>query len=677
MWVHVDRHAPVKFAVLKLRNVSGRRRKLTATAFYEWVLGELRQPHAMHITTQLDPKTGALLVRNPWHRDFGERVAFMDVNQDNRSFSGDRGEFIGRNGTRSQPAAMGRTRLSGQVGAALDPGTAMQTLFELADQEQREIVFTMGVGRNTEETRGLVTRFRGSAAARKSLDVVWHFWSHTLGAVHVETPDVALNFLANGWLLYQTLSARIWGRSGFYQSGGAYGFRDQLQDLMALLHADAPMLREHLLTCASRQFPEGDVQHWWHPPSGRGVRTHFSDDFLWLPLATCRYVLGSGDTGVLDKPVKFLEGRQVNPDEEGYYDLPHVSEESAPLYEHCVRAIRRGLRYGAHGLPLMGCGDWNDGMNLVGAKGRGESVWLAFFQVEVLRQFARVARLRKDEIFARFCEEQVATLRHRVNLEGWDGEWYRRAYFDDGEPLGSRTNQECRIDALPQSWSVLSGAGEPERARQAMDAVYDHLVRHKEKLVQLFDPPFDRAIPNPGYIQGYLPGVRENGGQYTHAAVWSVMAFAAMGDAKRAWELMALINPVNHGRTQEEIDVYQVEPYVVAADVYRVPPHAGRGGWTWYTGSAGWMYRLILESLLGLRLEVDRLRFEPCLPADWPEVTIHYRYRETLHHIVFRRAGPGQTIRRVVVDGRENPDGILPLVDDHVVHHVEVELGDV
>jgi cellobiose phosphorylase len=676
MTVHVALDAPVRFAVLKVRNDSAEVRRLTATGYLEWVLGDLRPKSAMHVTTEVDPTTGALVARNPFNSEFPDRIAFFDVDETSRTLTGDRVEFLGRNGSQQKPAAMARTRLSGRVGAALDPCAAIQVGFELAPGQERQIVFRTGVGRGIDDARTLVNRFRGSAAARDALESVWEYWKRTLGAVQVETPDESVNVLANGWLVYQTLACRFWARSGYYQSGGAFGFRDQLQDVMTLIHAEPRLVRAHLLLCASRQFVEGDVQHWWHPPMGRGVRTRCSDDYLWLPLATCRYVFATGDTGVLDEMAPFLEGRAVNPEDESYYDLPGRSGETASIYEHCVRAIRHGFRFGEHGLPLIGSGDWNDGMNMVGIRGKGESVWLAFFMCEVLRQFARLARQRDDTTFAEECDGVDQRLRESIERHGWDGAWYRRAYFDDGTPLGSATNPECRIDSIAQSWSVLSGAGDAGRSRQAMDAVDEHLVRRPDGLVQLLDPAFDQSSLDPGYIRGYVPGVRENGGQYTHAAIWASMAFAALGDNRRAWDLFTIINPANHALTGDAAERYKVEPYVVAADVYAASSHVGRGGWTWYTGSAGWMYRLVLESLLGLRLDVDKLRFEPCLPAHWQSFRIHYRYRDTPYHIVVTQVpatdGTQTRAMTVVVDGTDRPDAAVPLVDDRQEHTVEV-----
>jgi cellobiose phosphorylase len=670
--VYVAREAPVKFSTLKIRNTTARPRRLSVAGYVEWVLGDLRPKSAMHIVTEKDGETGTLFARNAYNTEFGERVAFFAVDDTIRTLTCDRAEFIGRNGTLAEPAAMRRSQLSGRSGAALDPCAAIATTIELDAGGEREVTFRLGVGQDTDEARRLVQGFRGADAARAELDGVRAQWQHTLGAVRVETPDASINVLCNGWLVYQVLACRLWGRSGFYQSGGAFGFRDQLQDVLALIHAEPRLARAQILLCASRQFIEGDVQHWWHPPSGRGVRTQCSDDYLWLPLAIARYVMTTGDSGVLDEAVTFLDGRPVKSGEDSYYDMPVRSAEVASLYEHAVRAIQRGLRFGVHGLPLMGSGDWNDGMNLVGIEGKGESVWLGFFLCSVLSQFANVARQRGDSAFAERCDAEVATLSGNIERHGWDGGWYRRAYFDDGSPLGSASNAECQIDSISQSWSVLSGAADAKRSRASMDAVDQRLVRRDDALIRLLTPAFDKSEQYPGYIRGYAPGVRENGGQYTHAAVWAVMAFAALGDARRAWELLDLINPINHGRTAQGVATYRVEPYVVAADVYALAPHTGRGGWTWYTGSAGWMYRAILESLLGVELAVDKLRLSPCLPADWKDFKLHYRFRETVYTITFCQADAADRALTVWVDGDLQGDDAIPLVNDLVEHSARV-----
>ena len=668
--VYVAVDAPVKIVVLKLRNVSDRPRRISVTDYCEWVLGDSRERNMLHVQTELDRETGALLARNFYNGDFSERIAFLDVDDRARTVTGDRREFLGRNGTLSDPAALKRACLSGRVGAGLDPCGAVQAVFDLPAGKEQEIGFRLGAGRDLGEAQNLIRRFQGSRAARGALEAVQEYWKLTLSAVHVETPDPSVNLMTNGWLLYQILSCRLWGRTGFYQSGGAFGFRDQLQDSMALVHAEPALLREHLLRAASRQFQEGDVQHWWHPPSGRGVRTHVSDDYLWLPYVTCRYVSCSGDSSVLNEKISFLEGRTLTLEEESWYDLPKPSEETGTLYEHCVRAIEHGLTFGKHGLPLMGGGDWNDGMNLVGKEGRGESVWLAFFLYDVLRRFAELARENHDVTFADRCMGQAQQLQSNIEQHAWDGRWYRRAYFDNGEPLGSRNNSECQIDSISQSWSVLSGAGDPKRTSQAMQAVAERLVRSEAGLIQLLDPPFDRSALDPGYIKGYVPGVRENGGQYTHAAVWTTMAFALMGNSEKAWELATLLNPIHHGATATNIAIYKVEPYVIAADVYAVAPHTGRGGWTWYTGSAGWMYRLLTETLLGLNLEGNRLRLLPHLPNAWTTCNIRYRYRQTPYYITISRVdgSPGQ----IFLDGEALLEKTIPLVDDRRDHNVAI-----
>ncbi len=666
--VFVDLDAAIKFSMLKLTNRCGRARRLSVTGYVEWVLGDLRHKTAMHVTTEIDLNTGAILAHNAYSPEFGDRVAFFDADgatrQQQVTYTGDRREFLGRNGSLKDPAAMHRTRLSNRVGAGLDPCAAVQVPLDLAEGQARDVVFRLSATgrRGVDDAGALVQHLREPQAVHGSLAAVHAHWRHVLGAVQVQTPIPELNLLANGWLIYQTIACRLWARSGFYQSGGAFGFRDQLQDTMALVHTEPMLLREHVLRCAARQFVEGDVQHWWHPPQGRGVRTQCSDDYLWLVQATCRYVEATGDTTVLQETVGFLEGRPVNREDDSYYDLPVQSPTSATLYEHCLRALRHGASTGSHGLPLIGSGDWNDGMNLVGIEGRGESVWLAFFRYDTLMKFRSLAQDHGDAAIAAECTASALALQLAIEAQAWDGGWYRRAYFDDGTPLGSLSNTECQIDSVSQSWSVLSGAGEPARARIAMLAVEQRLVNREAGLIQLLDPPFGTGgvagttEMNPGYIKGYLPGVRENGGQYTHAAIWTAMAFAAQGDRQRAWECFDLINPLNHGNSPAKAARYKVEPYVVAADVYAQPPHEGRGGWTWYTGSASWMYRLILESLLGVKLQCDRLTFHPCVPREWAGFSISYRYRTSTYNIVCTaNAEPSPPTSMNAAPGAERP----------------------
>ena len=568
---------------------------------------------------------------------------------------------------------MTRVKLSGRVGAGYDPCAAIQVTIEIPAGQEKEIIFKTGYGRNMGEATNVLRQFRLNASVHESLEKVKFYWKNTLNALKVETPDASINLLANGWLTYQTLACRLWARSGYYQSGGAFGFRDQLQDVISLLISAPELARKQILLSASRQFKEGDAQHWWHPPVGRGVRTTCSDDYLWLPFATCRYVDQTGDTDILNEQVRFLEGRLLNPGEESYYDLVAQSEERATLYEHCVRSIKHGLNFGIHGLPLIGSGDWNDGMDRVGRHGKGESVWLAFFLYDILINFVPIAKLQNDESFASQCANEAQKLRDNINKNSWDGNWYRRAYFDDGTPLGSVSNDECKIDSISQSWAVLSGGGDSHRAAIAMESAFEDLVGKTSGIIRLLDPPFDKSALDPGYIKGYAPGVRENGGQYTHAAVWMIMAFAKLGNNQLTWELLKMINPIHHAKTAADIAVYKVEPYVLAGDVYGVAPHIGRGGWTWYTGSAGWMNQFITSSFLGIKQQGNTLSFKPCVPADWSFYKVRFRYKSTFYQVTFNRVtGVQQT--SIIVDGTKIENGIVSLVDDGVLHMVEVTL---
>jgi cyclic beta-1,2-glucan synthetase len=674
MFVPLD--ATVKISLLRLHNRTNQRRKISITSYNELVLGFQRSKTSPFIITEIDEKTGAILARNPYNNEFANRIAFVAMSAKTSSLTCDRKEFIGRNGSLKNPAALRREKLSGRAGAGLDPCATLQTVIELAPDETREIAVLLGETDSTEEAHKIVSRFRGLLNIEEAFEKVKNYWDDLLGAVEVRTPDAALNTIVNQWLLYQTLACRVWARSAFYQSGGAFGFRDQLQDVMSLVYTKPKIVREQILLHASRQFKEGDVQHWWHPPTGRGVRTRFSDDLLWLPFVTSFYIKVTGDESVLDEVMPFIEAPLLAEGEDDSYTQPTVSTESASIFEHCARAIDRSLKVGAHGLPLMGSGDWNDGMSSVGNLGKGESVWVGWFLLKTLADFVPFCAQRKEGKREKKYQAHIEKLKIALEKNAWDGDWFRRAYFDDGTPLGSAENEECRIDSIAQSWSVISGGANPHQAARAMASVDEYLIRRGDGIVLLFTPPFDKSELEPGYIKGYIPGVRENGGQYTHAALWTLIAFAMLGDGDRAGELFALLNPINHASTRAGLHKYKVEPYVAAGDVYAEQAHIGRGGWTWYTGSAGWMYRAALESMLGFHLQGETLKIEPCIPRGWREFEIKYRRGKTLYIIkVENPLSVCRGVEEVWLDGKRLAENEIPLADDATEHQVRIVLG--
>jgi N,N'-diacetylchitobiose phosphorylase len=705
----VPRHDPVKIVRLRITNLDDTPRRISAFTYAQLVLGGLPQETAASIETRWDAAAHAIFATNPNRDEFSGRVAFAAaVTSPERdrilpsptlfvgegsgmgggggahltlSFTTDRTAFLGRYGSAASPEALRTAEpLDGAAGAGLDPCAAFKVTFSIQPGKTAEVAFLLGEAEDEADARAIIARYRWEDAVDVALEEVRAFWIDLVTAVQVQTPSPELDLMVNGWLAYQNLSCRVWGRTAFYQSGGAFGFRDQLQDSSALVYLRPELTRQQIILHASHQFVEGDVLHWWHPPLSKGIRTRFADDLLWLPYITAFYVASTGDAGVLDESAPFVTAAPLWEGEDEAFLFPEDSGERASVYEHCCRSIDRSLTRGAHGLPLMGTGDWNDGMNRVGREGRGESVWLGFFLHGILDDFIPIVEARGDVERAERYRAYRTSLGEALNDGGWDGGWYRRAYYDNGAPLGSAANDECRIDAIAQAWAVLSGVAPAERAEQALDAMERHLVSEPDGIIRLLTPAFDRTPHDPGYIKGYLPGVRENGGQYTHAALWAVRALAQAGRTERAARLLAMISPVSHGRTPEEVAVYQAEPYVIAADVYGVEPHVGRGGWTWYTGSAGWMFRVALESVLGVTLSGgDALGLRPCVPRDWPGFTVRYRLPDgatTYEIAVTREDGDGI---RGSADGVElqSADGALriPLTRDGGEHRVDVVLG--
>ena len=656
--------SPVKLSRLVIENRGKHARKLSVSSYAEWVLGFNRAQNAPTIVTEYDTESRAIFAWNPRNNEHGSKIAFSSIIGASDSYTCDRTEFIGRNSSLASPAALSKDEpLSKKTGAGLDPCAVLQTRIEIAAGQKVEIVFALGQAVDRAEARRLLTLVR-----QQQVETVFQgvrgAWDKWLSKIQVETPDRSFDLVLNRWFLYQTLVCRIFARTAFYQAGGAFGFRDQLQDTMAVLHSAPELARAQILRAAARQFVEGDVQHWWHPPFGRGVRTHFSDDLLWLPYVVNEYMRVTGDKSILNETVSFLEGPLLRQDQEDSYYTPAVSHQSASIFEHCARAIDKSLKVGVHGLPLMGAGDWNDGMNHVGLGGKGESVWLAMFFYVSLQSFSKIAENESQLDRSEKWTLHAKKLKEAVEKEAWDGEWYRRAFFDDGTPLGTKDADECRIDSLSQSWAVISGMTDPARARQAMQAVEAQLVKPEAEIIELFTPPFDKTPLDPGYIKGYLPGVRENGGQYTHAASWVVIASAMLGERAKAFELFSFLNPVHHSKDTSTMNRYKIEPYVLAGDVYSQTPHVGRGGWSWYTGSSGWMYRAGIEYILGFSVSGNRVSLKPCVPETWEAFIVRYRF--------------GRSNYKFVVSVSRNSSVVdkpwtMDLVDDGQDHEVSVK----
>ncbi len=668
---------PVKIIHLRVENTLGHTRRITATQYVEWVLGTTHAANMSYIVPEYNPALECLLATNPYNAEFGARVAFLIASKAIHGLTADRTEFLGRGGTPALPIALYRLGLETRITPGEDPCAVLQLHLDLHPGAAEEIYFVLGQGDDKEHALALVKKYHDPASVRAAYEHTHAFWNQLLDTVQVHTPEPATDIILNRWMLYQALSCRVWGRTGFYQSSGAYGFRDQLQDVLALLPIDSAITRKQILNAARRQFEEGDVMHWWHPPSGRGVRTRISDDLLWLPYVTSLYIEATGDMNLLDEKIPFLHAAPLAEGEgERYAEYPQ-SEHSLSLMEHCLRAIEKGTTAGMHGLPLIGTGDWNDGLNRVGEKGQGESIWLAWFLCDVLNRFATLCEKYGDVETAQRYRSKAKEYAAAVERSAWDGDWYRRAYYDDGSTLGSIHDPECQIDAIAQSWAILSGAGNPQRSRQAIQSVLERLVRPQERLVLLSAPPFDKTPLDPGYIKGYLPGTRENGGQYTHAATWTAWAFTSLEDGKQAGALFDLLNPVFHSDTEEKVSGYFVEPYVVCADLYSRPPYVRRGGWTWYTGSAAWMYRLGLEAMLGFHKIGNTLHIEPVIPPAWDGFEIRYRFGQSVYLIeVNNPEHVAHHVRQILLDGQPLNDGSIPLVDDKQEHRVVVTMGN-
>jgi cyclic beta-1,2-glucan synthetase len=661
----------VKIIRLKLKNISGKPRKLSTTSYIDFVMGFSRTQAAQTLTTNWDEDAQAILARNSYNNEFAHRISFMTTNLPEKTYTGSRREFIGRNHSMVNPAAMGRKNLNGKTGGGIDPCGVIQNHFDLGINEEKEIIVLIGQGDQLEETRHLAKLYKDSTTVQVALQAVHDYWEHTLTAVTIKTPDESMNLLVNRWLLYQTLACRIWARSAFYQSGGAFGYRDQLQDVMAMVYSHPEITRAQIKLAASRQFPEGDVQHWWHPPTGRGVRTRFSDDLLWLPFVTNFYIELTGDYSILNEKVSFIQTDVLAEGHDETYNQPQTTTEEATIFDHCFRTLDRSLKVGSHGLPLMGSGDWNDGMSRVGNQGKGESVWLAWFLMKTLRGFIPLCVRMNDHERAEIYLKHIEKLKRSIETNAWDGEWYLRAYFDNGDKLGSHENEECRIDAIAQSWSLISGEGDPARSKMALKSVDRYLINREDQIIKLFTPPFDKSAADPGYIKGYLPGVRENGGQYTHAAIWTMMAYAELKDGQTATELFSLINPINRSSTRTGAQKYKVEPYVISADIYGVSPHVGRGGWSWYTGSASWMYRSAIESILGLKVQGDQMTITPCIPKEWDRFQMSYRRGKTEFKITVLN---NQLEASMEMDGEILPGNKIPMKEEKAEYQILVKI---
>ncbi|MBI6873201.1 GH36-type glycosyl hydrolase domain-containing protein [Clostridium aciditolerans] len=660
MKMFVDMNENVKVCRIKLKNITSSKRRLSISYYAKLVMGVAHEQTAQYVFTGFDKENNYIYARNPYSEHFGKLICYLKViGGEELSFTGNRKEFVGRGGDIKSPEALKSKKLSNTVGAGMDPCLAKNVKITLNEGEEKEILVLFGQEESFEKISHIINKYSTEGIAEKELNNTKNFWKELFNIIQVETPDKSMDLMINGWLMYQIISCRFWARTAFYQSGGAYGFRDQLQDIMPITYLEPEISRKHIVYSASKQYLEGDVQHWWHPVVESGIRTRFSDDLLWLPYATADYIQNTGDYSILDEEVGYLEDEELKEGEDERYNISRKSDKKGTIYEHCIKAIEKSLKFGSHNIPLMGSGDWNDGMSTVGNEGRGESVWLGWFLYSILDKFIEICKIKNDEEKVAKYSDLKEFIRDNLEKNAWDGGWYRRAYFDNGVPLGSVQNDECQIDSLSQSWAVISGAAKESRAKEAMEALERNLIKDDKGIVLLLTPAFDKSTLEPGYIKGYVPGVRENGGQYTHASIWVILALAKMGYNNKAWKIFNMINPINHAKSYLNCQVYKVEPYVMTADVYAVEPHTGRGGWSWYTGAAGWMYRTGIEAILGLKL-IGKQGFmvNPCVPDEWQSYNIYYNRQGCKYSIQIKRAEE----KGIWLDGNKLDSGIIPFL---------------
>ena len=662
----------LKVEILKLKNTTLNRKKIKIVYYIKPVLGEDEIKTNGYINLKYDSNNNIICAQNLYNSDFPNDVIYVSNSEKIKSYTGDKSFFIG-NGSISNPEGLKKTSLNNENSLGKKTCIAYEVEVEIESLAEKEIIFTLGAEESILDSKNMAYKYNKIQNCKQELEKVKSGWKDLLSNLQVETPLESLNIILNGWAIYQTIQSRLIARTGFYQSGGAYGFRDQLQDTLCLKYLDPEILKKQILKHSRHQFVEGDVEHWWHDETERGIRTKFSDDLLWLPYLTCEYIEFTGDYTILDEVTPYIKGKTLAENEDERYDKYSQTDESYSIYDHCIKAIEKGLNFGEHGLPKIGSGDWNDGFSNVGPKGRGESVWLGFFLYNVLSKFIPLCKTKDDVDLAEKYEQIKNNLKRALNTNGWDGRWYKRAFMDDGNTLGSMENDECRIDSIAQSWSTISNAGDNDKKYISMESLENHLIDRENGIIKLLDPPFEKGKLNPGYIKAYVPGVRENGGQYTHAAVWVIIAEALLGFGDKATELYRMINPIEHARTKDSSNKYKVEPYVIPADIYGASNLAGRGGWTWYTGSSSWYYKAGIEYILGLKIKEGIMSIEPCISKDWEEYSMKYKWKNSIYNIVVKNPNrKNNGVEKVIVNGIETENKIK--LEDNGIYNIEVIL---